>query len=65
MQIGKRYAYSTGLGVGLIMGLSSIFATFLFDNWLDKGGLAMVVFLDILVGMTVGTVLTYIVHKII
>ncbi|NCN25164.1 hypothetical protein COT94_00340 [Candidatus Falkowbacteria bacterium CG10_big_fil_rev_8_21_14_0_10_37_14] len=64
MKTSRRYIYAAGLSVGMIMTLVSVLVSFQMIVYLENGGsLFLVILASLTSGLTVGSVITYIIHK--
>jgi len=64
MKTSRRYIYAAGLSVGMIMTLVSVLVSFQMIVYLENGGsLFSVILASLTSGLTVGSVITYIIHK--
>lgn len=64
MKLSSRYTYVAGVSTGMIMALLSVMTTFLLQGYLESGGsLALVIVLDIIVGLLSGIILSWLINK--
>jgi len=64
MKTSRRYIYAAGLSVGMIITLVSVLVSFQMIVYLENGGsLFLVILASLTSGLTVGSVITYIIHK--